>query len=64
MLPCIVQEERRQQMAEAAEKRAENQQARGIKDPGSVKRMEQKRDELEKRQSANVGTSNEPNLQV
>ena len=59
----IIQEERRQQMAEAAEKRAQNQQTRGIKDPNSVKRMEQKRDQLEKRQSENVG-SNEPNLKV
>ena len=33
-------------MAEAAEKRNEGQQARGVKDPGSIKRMEEKREEL------------------
>jgi len=56
------QEERRRQMAEAAEKRNEGQQARGVKDPGSIKRMEEKREELERRQAENVGTTNEPVL--
>ena len=51
-------------MAEAAEKRNEGQQARGVKDPGSIKRMEEKREELERRQAENVGTTNEPVLRV
>ena len=51
-------------MAEAAEKRAAGQQARGVKDPGSVRRLEEKRDELERRQAENVGTTNEPTLRV
>ena len=47
-------------MAKAAEDRAQNDNHRGIKDPNSVKRMEQKRDKLEKAQSQNVGTSEAP----
>ena len=51
-------------MAEAAEKRAAGDKSRGVKDPGSVKRMEERRDELERRQAENVGTSNQPTLRV
>ena len=60
----IQQEERRRQMAEAAEKRAAGDRSRGVKDPGSVKRMEERRDELERRQAENVGTSDQPTLRV
>ena len=42
-------------MAEAAERRAGAEENRGVKDASSVKRMEQKRDELEKRQNEQVG---------
>ncbi|KAL5257480.1 hypothetical protein ACHWQZ_G012429 [Mnemiopsis leidyi] len=55
-------EERRRQLAEAAEKRAAGDRSRGVKDPGSVKRMEERRDELERRQAENVGTSDQPTL--
>ncbi|BET01200.1 Hypothetical protein NTJ_14016 [Nesidiocoris tenuis] len=41
-------EERRRQMAEAAERRAQESQSRGIKDPEKVKRMQQKAEERER----------------
>ncbi|KAH9380570.1 hypothetical protein HPB48_017320 [Haemaphysalis longicornis] len=39
---------KRQQMAEAAERRIQQQESRGIKDPLKFKRLQQKRDELDR----------------
>lgn len=50
-------------MAEAAERRIQQQENRGIKDPGKVKRLQQRRDELDKELAA-AGPQSEPNLRV
>ncbi|KAF6208377.1 hypothetical protein GE061_016831 [Apolygus lucorum] len=43
-------ETRRRQLAEAAERRAQETEHRGIKDPERVRRMQQKSEELERRE--------------
>ncbi|XP_075227594.1 small VCP interacting protein [Lycorma delicatula] len=43
-------ETRRQQQAQAAERRFREQESRGVKDPERIKRMQQKSEEIEKRQ--------------
>ncbi|XP_039288358.1 small VCP/p97-interacting protein isoform X4 [Nilaparvata lugens] len=43
-------ETRRRQLAEAADKRQQEQENRGIKDPEKVKRMKQRSEEMERRQ--------------
>lgn len=45
-----LQETRRRQQIEAAERRANEQAARGIKDPERVKRNQMKNDEMERRE--------------
>uniref|UniRef100_A0A023FP68 Small VCP/p97-interacting protein n=2 Tax=Amblyomma TaxID=6942 RepID=A0A023FP68_AMBCJ len=52
---------KRQQMAEAAERRIQQQENRGIKDLGKVKRLQQKREELDKELAA-AGPQPEGNL--
>lgn len=49
---------KRQQMAEAAERRLKEQEHRGIKDPEKVKRQQQKRDELEQIAATGPGEAN------
>ncbi len=44
----IVQETRRKQAAEAAEKRLANQEARGVKDPEKLKRDKERREAIER----------------
>ncbi|XP_050046843.1 small VCP/p97-interacting protein [Dermacentor andersoni] len=51
---------KRQQMAEAAERRLKEQEHRGIKDPEKLKRQQQKREELEQQLAA--GGPGEANL--
>lgn len=53
---------KRQQMAEAAERRLKEQEHRGVKDPDKLKRQQQKRDELEQQLAA--GGPGEANLRV
>ncbi|XP_070508376.1 small VCP/p97-interacting protein [Chironomus tepperi] len=55
---------RRRQMAEAAERRQQEQQHRGIKNPESVKRMQEKTAETERleRELAMAGGNNQPAL--
>ncbi|KAM3958901.1 small VCP interacting protein [Aphomia sociella] len=43
-------ETRRRQQVEAAERRQAEQAARGVKDPERVKRMQQRAEEMDKRQ--------------
>ncbi|XP_072933120.1 uncharacterized protein Svip isoform X2 [Epargyreus clarus] len=43
-------ETRRRQQVEAAEKRRAEEAARGVKDPERVKRMQQRADEMERRE--------------
>ena len=50
-------------MAEAAERRAAQEENRGIKDPNSVKRLEQKQREVEQRQQQHTG-GDSPTLRV
>ncbi|XP_033639738.1 small VCP/p97-interacting protein-like [Asterias rubens] len=45
-------EERRQQQAEAAEKRIKQEESRGIKDPEGLKRRQQQKDEADKQAEA------------
>lgn len=52
---------KRQQMAEAAERRIQEQEGRGIKDPHKFKRLQQKRDELDRELEA-AGRQQEGNL--
>ena len=52
------QEERRRLAAEAADRRAAEANNRGIKDPASVRRMEEKRDQMEQRQQAGDNLDN------
>ncbi|KAG5667102.1 hypothetical protein PVAND_015101 [Polypedilum vanderplanki] len=57
-------ETRRRQMAEAAERRQQEQSNRGIKNPESVKRMQNKSQETERleRERAMAGSGGQPNL--
>ncbi|XP_053615643.1 uncharacterized protein Svip [Plodia interpunctella] len=43
-------ETRRRQQVEAAERRAAEQAARGVKDPDRVKRLQEKADEMDRRE--------------
>ncbi|CAL8125751.1 unnamed protein product [Orchesella dallaii] len=54
-------EERRRQLAEAAEKRLKNQEHRGIQNPESVRRQQQRKEEMEKREEelARLGNTGE-----
>ncbi|XP_013191025.1 uncharacterized protein LOC106135309 [Amyelois transitella] len=54
-------ETRRRQQVEAAERRAAEQAARGVKDPERVKRMQQKADEMERREQE-LAKAGGPNL--
>lgn len=47
-------ETRRRQLAEAAERRLQDNQNRGIKDPERVRRMEKKAEELERYERENA----------
>uniref|UniRef100_A0A224Z864 Small VCP/p97-interacting protein n=1 Tax=Rhipicephalus zambeziensis TaxID=60191 RepID=A0A224Z864_9ACAR len=49
---------KRQQMAEAAERRLKEQEHRGIKDPEKFKRQQLKRDELEQIAATGPGEAN------
>ncbi|ODN00882.1 Small VCP/p97-interacting protein [Orchesella cincta] len=55
-------DERRRQLAEAAEKRLKNQEHRGIQNPESVRRQQQRKEEMEKREEelARLGNTGEP----
>ena len=46
---CFIQETRRRQQAEAAEKRQKEIEGRGVKDPEALKRKQQRQEELERR---------------
>merc|ERR1712113_910821 len=54
------QEERRRAAAEAADRRAAESNNRGIKDPNSVRRLEEKRAQIEQRQQAGDNIDNAP----
>ena len=45
----FIQETRRRQQAEAAEKRQKEIEGRGVKDPEALKRKQQRQEELERR---------------
>nr|XP_037272492.1 LOW QUALITY PROTEIN: small VCP/p97-interacting protein-like [Rhipicephalus microplus] len=49
---------KRQQMAEAAERRLKEQEHRGIKEPEKFRRQQQKRDELEQIAATAPGEAN------
>lgn len=51
---------KRQQLAEAAEKRIREAEARGVKDPEKYKRMQDKRDERERALEADGGATDGP----
>ncbi|XP_065341927.1 uncharacterized protein Svip [Cloeon dipterum] len=53
---------RRQQVLEAAERRRQEQEGRGIKDLGKVKRQQQKQEEIERRQEEAARAGGEPGL--
>lgn len=44
------QETRRRQQSEAAERRAAQEAARGVKDPSKIERMQKRSEEMEKRE--------------
>jgi len=44
-----LQETRRRQQAEAAERRQKTNEGRGVKDPEGLKRKQQKKEEIEKK---------------
>uniref|UniRef100_A0A6M2CL82 Small VCP/p97-interacting protein n=1 Tax=Rhipicephalus microplus TaxID=6941 RepID=A0A6M2CL82_RHIMP len=54
----LAQTAKRQQMAEAAERRLKEQEHRGIKDPEKFRRQQQKRDELEQIAATAPGEAN------
>lgn len=54
----LAQTVKRQQMAEAAERRLKEQEHRGIKDPEKFRRQQQKRDELEQIAATAPGEAN------
>ena len=53
-------------MAEAAEKRLQSQEHRGIKNPDSVKRQQQRKEEMERKEEelARMGNAGEAPLRV
>ncbi|KAK7078070.1 hypothetical protein SK128_026484 [Halocaridina rubra] len=53
-------EERRRQMAEAAELRLKTQEGRGVKDPSALKQRQKRLEELERKQE--TASSQEGNL--
>ncbi|CAN7994788.1 unnamed protein product [Ixodes hexagonus] len=55
---------KRQQMAEAAEKRLKEQESRGIKDPEKLKRQQQRQSELDKELGAAERSPDGGNLRV
>ncbi|TMW41132.1 hypothetical protein DOY81_013788 [Sarcophaga bullata] len=57
-------ETRRRQQLEAAEKRRQENEARGIKDPERVKRQQQRTEELQRREeeAARMGAAGQPTL--
>ena len=61
-----MQETRRRQQLEAAEKRRQENEARGIKDPERVKRQQQRTEELQRREeeAARMGATGQPTLKV
>lgn len=46
------QETRRRQLAEAAEKRQKENEARGVKDPDALKRKQKRKEELERQEAS------------
>ncbi|XP_066957401.1 small VCP/p97-interacting protein [Macrobrachium rosenbergii] len=50
-------EERRRQMAEAAEKRLKAQEGRGLKDPEALKQRQKRQEELEQKEKELAGAS-------
>ncbi|KAI5645881.1 small VCP/p97-interacting protein domain-containing protein [Phthorimaea operculella] len=50
-VPTPDAETRRQQLVQAAEARRQAEAARGVKDPSKITRMQQKSEEMEKRQA-------------
>ena len=61
---CLItlQETRRRQQAEAAEKRKRELEGRGVKDPEALKRKQQRREEIEKQAEQSGG--GDSNLKV
>lgn len=59
-----LQEARRQAAAEAAEKRVQNQAARGIQDPAKVQRMQQRSEEIERLEREAAMSGDAPALRV
>jgi len=61
-----MQEERRRQVLEAAEKRRQEAESRGVKNLDSVKRQQQRKEEMERReeQLAQQGIDDKPVLRV
>lgn len=53
---------RRQQAAEAAERRLQQQENRGVKNPESVKRMEEKQKRLEELERQTAIQGGQPNM--
>lgn len=53
---------RRQQAAEAAERRLQQQENRGVKNPESVKRMEEKQKRLEELERQTAIHGGQPNM--
>ncbi|XP_076038950.1 uncharacterized protein LOC143024088 isoform X2 [Oratosquilla oratoria] len=47
----LLQEARRRQMAEAAEKRLKEQEGRGVRDPEGLKQKQKRMEELERKQA-------------
>ncbi|CAN8022267.1 unnamed protein product [Ixodes persulcatus] len=55
---------KRQQMAEAAEKRLKEQESRGVKDPEKLRRQQQRQAELDRELGAAERSPNDANLRV
>uniref|UniRef100_V5HRS0 Small VCP/p97-interacting protein n=1 Tax=Ixodes ricinus TaxID=34613 RepID=V5HRS0_IXORI len=53
---------KRQQMAEAAEKRLKEQESRGVKDPEKLRRQQQRQAELDRELGAAERSPNDANL--
>ena len=60
---CILQEERRRQAAEAAERRQKETDGRGLKDPEGYKRKIEQREQIE-REAAKTGGGTDGPLKV
>jgi hypothetical protein len=62
----IPQEERRRQLAEAAEKRLKEQESRGVKNVDAVRRQQERKAEMERREEAlaHQGLDDKPVLKV